>query len=142
MQLKAVNLVGKICTEATFAPFTRPLLGAAVLAVFLLAMLAGGANLALGGALAVFGGSTVVVASGEVLLQLTRLQTIPARLAVAIVVGVVATSIFLLLGVLLTGFQAGIVFLGLAAVIAPALIAVAGRTPLRRPVVQRSILLP
>ena len=95
-----------------------------VLAAFLVVMLQlGGADIGLLEAAVCFFGALVVVASGEFLLRLAGLSASPARAPAAVVMGTTVTSLVVLAGVLVTGFQAGPIFLGWGVIVAALLIA-------------------
>jgi len=98
-----------------------PLLVACILAAFLLSMLwLGGAPLSVREGLILAAGAAVVVIGGEILLSMSGLGSVPARLPVAVVLGTVATSLVLLAGVFVTGSTAAHVFLVWAAIVAAA----------------------
>src|SRR5262245_61644375 len=86
--------------------------GAIILAVFAATMLhIGGARL---GALALLGlacGSAIVVISGLILIGWSAGNTPVPTLALSIVMGSLASSLFLVGGCFLTGYRAGVVFL-------------------------------
>jgi hypothetical protein len=83
-----------------------------ILATFVAAMLSvGGARLGASAVLGLAYGGIVVVAAGFVLVVWTSGENTSSRLALAILLGSIATSLFLTVGCLLTGRSAGTLFM-------------------------------
>jgi hypothetical protein len=105
------------CTSVSLA------IPAGILTAFLFSMLwIGGASIDIWSAVLLFGGAVIVVAAGDISLMLAGLDTISASLPVAIVMGLVMTSLVLLAVVLTTGLPAGTAFLGWSAVVVSSVI--------------------
>jgi hypothetical protein len=97
------------------------LAGGLVLAAFVVTMAhVSGADLSMFAAVGLLGSAAVIVMSGLLIVDLSVREADAPTLALAIVVGSVAASLFLVAGCFLTGLRAGIVFVGWAVLVAGA----------------------
>lgn len=112
-----------------------------ILAAFVAGMLiVGGARLSPAALLGLAYGGIVIVAAGFVLVVWTGGNDAPSRLALAILLGTIVTSLFLTCGCLLTGRSAGMLFMWWSVIVAAASFWTFTKTPSVRPLDFREVL--